>query len=465
MYISPLAPTAPPVRRRRRPLIVAAIVTVLAVVAGGGAWWWFLGGAESWARSRWTPPSEDLLSPLRLQPTPGWRTTIADLGLPADARINAGKDSGEYPIIKTTSNRTYLLAGSPGPPEQWWLAGINGTTGRPLFRAVPMGETRQIPRCFPNGTDVVCISDPIVAPSTAWVIDGNTGALTYTGPTDLRLGNGAQPQAERTPNYLVAMDKGRGAYGVGTHAEKTWHVALIGDRLGQIDDDIALGGTNDSPPDDTVMFSVKDGRQWTPPLPTDAYLSNWNFFDGGFAGQFSTKAGDEFVQLFNIEGKPLSDKRIHGHLAGVTGNVMTVVDSRAMSVYDLRGVKLLEIPGNRLRDAYLIGTTLWVNDGAIDAPAAYRPHDMRSGSASADPTCAFDFYRSVGTDGEVIVRAPNDRTSPDWKLLAQAYNLTTCDLAWTIPRPPGSLGTVERLGDTLVRLSDDGTELFSLVNR
>ncbi|GAA2415217.1 hypothetical protein A7G45_06990 [Mycolicibacterium llatzerense] len=464
MYIpSPSPPVQVTNPRRRWPMIAAAIATVLAVVIGSGIWWWFLGGAESWARSKWTPPRQDLLSPLRSQPVPGWRTSISDLGLPADARINAGKDSWEYPTIKTTSHRTYLLASTPGPPEQWWLAGMDSTIGRPLFPAVPLGETRQIPRCFPNGTDVVCISDHVVEPSTAWVIDGNTGALTYTGPTDLRYANGAQPQAERTPNYLVAMDKGRGAYGVGAHAEKTWHVALIGDHLGPMSDDIAIGGTHDNPPNDTVMFSVKDGRQWTPQLPADAYMSNWNFFEGGFAGQFSTKADNEFVQLFNAEGKPLSDKRIQGHLTGVPGNLVTVVGRNAMSVHDLRGVKLLEIPGNAYRDTYLIGSTLWVNDSASDAPPAYRPYDMRSGATGAP--CAFDFFRTVGTDGKVIVRAPHDRTSPDWKLLAQAYDLTTCEVAWSIPRPPGSLGTVTRLGDTLVRLSDDGTELFSLVNR
>jgi len=450
--------------RRRWLLILAAVATVLVVVVCSGISWWFLGGAESWARSRWIPPSEDLLSPLRLQPTPGWRTAIADLGLPADARINAGKDSGVYPIIKTTSNRTYLLASTPGPPEQWWLAGVDGTTGRPLFRAVPMGETRQIPRCFPNGTDVVCVSDHVVEPSTAWVINGQTGILIYTGPTELRLSNGAQPSAEPTPNYLVAIEKGIGAYGVGRHAEKTWHVALIGDSIGPISDNITFGGRNGNPPDDTVMFSVKDGRQWTPPLPADGYFSNWNFFDGGFAGEFRTAADHDFVQLFNLEAKPVSDKRIKGRLTGVTGNLITVLDSRATSVYDLGGTKLLEIPGNLSRHSSLIGTTLWVRDTHVDeAPPVYRAYDMRSGAAGR--TCAFDFFNSIGTDGRVIVQAAHDRTSPHWKYLAQAYDLTTCEAAWSIPRRPGSLGTVVRLGDTLVQLSDDGTELFSLVNR
>ena len=464
MYASPPPPQPPVSRRRHWLLIVVAVGTAVTVVAGGAIWWWFLGGAESSARSQWTPPQQALLSPLQLQPTPGWHTTSADLGLPADARIDAGNDSREYPVIKTSSSRTYLLASTPGPPQQWWLAGIDGATGHPLFPAVSMGETRRAPRCFPNGTDVVCISDYVVEPSTAWVIDGQTGALIYTGPTALRLANGVQPQATKTPNYLVAIEKGLGAYGVGRHAEKTWHVSLIGDGLGPFSGDVTFGGRKGNPPDDTVMFSVKDGRQWTPPLPADAYFSKWHFFDGGFAGQFRTAADHDFVQLFDIEAKPLSNKRIDGRLTGVTGNLVTVLDSLATSVYDLHGTKLLEIPGNRYRGAYLIGNTLWILDNNDDeAPPVYRAYDVRSGTAGS--TCAFDFFHAAGTDGKVVVQTPHDRTSPRRKNLAQAYNLATCEVAWTIPRPPGSLGTVERLGDTLVRLSDDGTELFSLVNR
>ncbi|QPG69241.1 hypothetical protein [Mycolicibacterium mucogenicum] len=464
VYVSPPAATAPTVRRRRWILILAAITTLLAVVIGGGISWWFLGGAEKWARTRWTPPKQDLLSTLRLRPTPGWRTTVTGLGLPAEARINAGKDSWEYPIIKTTSNRTYVLASTPGPPERWWLAAIDGATGRPLFRAVSMGESRQIPRCFPNGIDVICVSDHIVEPSTAWVINGQTGVMTYSGPTDLRLANGAQPQAQRTPNYLLATYLGLGTYGIGARAERTWHIPNTGGSGGEVKDDVTFSDPDGDGPDGTVMFSVKDGRLWTPQFPTDADFTGWAFFDGGFAAQFSSKADREFVQLFDLDGKPLSTKQIKGHLTGVAGNLITVLDARATSVYDLRGTKLLEISGNRSRHSYLVGTTLWVRETRVDeAPPVYRAYDMRSGAAGA--TCALDFFRSIGTDGRVIVQAPTDRSSPQWKLLAQAYDLTTCEVAWSIPRPPGSLGTVARLGDTLVQLSDDGTELISLVNR
>ncbi|WP_155924866.1 hypothetical protein [Mycolicibacterium sp. CBMA 234] len=431
------------------------------MVAGGGIWWWFLGGAESWARSQWTPPKQALLSPLVRQPTPGWRTSIADLGLPADARINAGKTSWEYPIIKTTSSRTYLLARTPGPPEQWWLAGIDGTSGRPLFPAVPMGKTREEPRCFPNGADVVCISDPTGAPSTAWVIDGQSGALIYTGPTELRLDIGAQLSVDRTPNYLVAMEKGLGAYGVGRRAEKTWYVPGFGNGLGSIADDIAFGGKG---PGDVVMFSVKDGRQWSPRFPSDAVFTNCDFFEGGFAGEFDSGSSHRFVQLFDATGNPINDRRIKGRLVGVTGNLVEVLGlDHVLSIYDTHGRKVLEMPSDSPRNTYLTGTRLWISDETDSVHYVYRAHDIPSGAIGKP--CPLDFSDYLGTDGAVTVRAPRgSEEAASGQPLAQAYDLTTCELAWTIPRPRGSLGTVERLGDTLVRLSDDGTELFSLVN-
>ena len=432
------------------------------MVSGGGIWWWFLGGAESWARSQWTPPRQALLPPLLRQPVPGWRTGVVDLGLSADARINAGKSSWEYPIIKTTSSRTYLLASTPGPPQQWWLAGIDGTSGHPLFPAVPMGTRREEPRCFPNGADVVCISDPIVEPSTAWVIDGQSGALIYTGPTELRLHYGAQPSVDQTPNYLVAMEKGIGAYGVGRRAEKTWYVPGFGDGLGSTADDIAFGGKGQG---SVRMFSVKDGRQWSPRLPSDAVFTNADFFEGGFAGEFDSGSSHRFVQLFDSKGNPINDSRIKGWLAGVAGNLVKVLDSDVLSIYDTHGRKVLEMPSDSPRNAYLIGTRLWISDDKTNTlHYVYRAHDISSGAIGKP--CPLDFSDYLGTDGAVIVRAPRgSEKAASGQPLAQAYNLTTCELAWTIPRPPGSLSTVERLGDTLVRLSDDGTELFSLVSR
>jgi hypothetical protein len=61
-------------------------------------------------------------------------------------------------------------------------------------------------------------------------------------------------------------------------------------------------------------------------------------------------------------------------------------------------------------------------------------------------------------DGVVLVV-----TSPNANVVAKARDLATCDTLWTIPSQPNSLGRVWRVNTTLVQLSDDGTELVSLV--
>ena len=44
-----------------------------------------------------------------------------------------------------------------------------------------------------------------------------------------------------------------------------------------------------------------------------------------------------------------------------------------------------------------------------------------------------------------------------------AMDLTTCEKLWIMPYDPDSFHQIWRVDDTLVELSDDGTELHSLV--
>jgi hypothetical protein len=107
----------------------------------------------------------------------------------------------------------------------------------------------------------------------------------------------------------------------------------------------------------------------------------------------------------------------------------------------------------------LIGTTLWVGEASDANAAHFQPFDVRTGDEGK--SCAFDLIDGyLGTDGSVFVRSPWNQESDN---LAQAYDLATCDMVWSIPRVVGSSGQVTRIGDTLVQLSDDGTELMSLV--
>lgn len=176
-------------QRRRWPLIVGALVVVVVVAIVGASGWWFTGGAEYWARSRWQPPKEALLSSMRVRPVPGWTVDVADLGLPGGSTIaNAHQNSRvSGPLIETPDHSAVLIASSPGPTApQWWLAGINFDDGHVLFRPVALSVTATAPSCFANGPSVVCISDDGQA-ATAWVIEAQTGHVTYSGPTELRL--------------------------------------------------------------------------------------------------------------------------------------------------------------------------------------------------------------------------------------------------------------------------------------
>ena len=76
-------------------------------------------------------------------------------------------------------------------------------------------------------------------------------------------------------------------------------------------------------------------------------------------------------------------------------------------------------------------------------------------------TCEFDMgNRYLGTGGSVgVFRVDNPRAG----LVAKAIDLATCDNLWELPSQAGSLARVWRINTTLVQLSDDGTELMSLV--
>lgn len=440
-----------PARRRSRwPLVLAALVTVVVVVSGAIIWW-FSAGSEAWARHRWNPPESDYLPSMRANPVPGWKTDIATLGLPPASTITAGNDPSG-PIIRTGSSRAYLTASSPGPTPQWWLTGVDAADGRRLFAPVALNMTTRAPSCFINGASVVCIAEDDDR-ATAWVIDRQTGQLTYTGPTDVRLTSWEKRSARQAGNYLVAVTEKQGIYGVGPQAETTWFVPGAG-VVGSHNDDTAFQGTGRE--GSATMFSLKSGEVIQPQFPDGVGSRGATFFEGGFAEQFTEKPGDDFVQFFDTAGKLTINKRFDGKLGGTTGNLIGIADSDSYGIYTLQGDKLLDLAGGRIQ---LIGTTLWVSEkDKVTQSTAFRPYDMRTGD-KGEP-CEFDLSTGyLGSDGTVAVRAP---VNPKSDLLADAWDLSTCERVWSIPRN-GPFGRVTRLGDTLVRLSDDGTELYSLV--
>jgi hypothetical protein len=335
------------------------------------------------------------------------------------------------------------------------LAGIDAGDGRALFQPVALNVAAVPPSCFLNGPAVVCISDDQHT-ATAWVIDGRSGTLIHTGPTDVRLITG-RLKAAQAGNYLVAATEGEGLYGVGPNAETTWFQPGAG-VVGDHSEDIAVEGTGRE--GSATMFSLEDGEVITPELPDSTDFRTSALFEGGFVGEFAPKTGSPFFQFFNLAGRLTNDGRVDAqYIGGTTGNVTALVEADGFGIYGPSGGKLLDVSGDAPQGMQLIGTTLWVGERSIVDADQFQPYDLRTGDKGKP--CGFDAVNGyVGTDGSVFVRAPWNLKSDD---LAEAYDLATCDLVWSIPRPAGSLGRVLRVGDTLVQLSDDGTELMSLV--
>lgn len=394
---------------------------------------------------------------MRVHPVPGWKADISDLGLPPGSKFTTADTPWRPgPIIKTSDDRALLLATSPGAAApQWWLTGVDVRDGRTLFRPVALNATVAAPACFVNGAAVVCIADDYHT-ATAWVIDGQSGELTYNGPTNVHVVTD-KLRAAQFGNYLVAATKGDGLYGVGPHGETTWFVPGAGVVSHHIGDVGFEGGGREGL---VTMFSLQDGRILTPEFPKGADMRSSGDFDGGFAAEFSEHQGSSFIQFFDAVGRLTNTERIDGRrVGGTTGNVTAIVQEDGFGIYGPTGDKLLNPSGDQPYGMQLIGTTLWVGDSSDANAAHFQPYDLRTGDIGKP--CAFDLINGyLGTDGSVFVRSSWNKKSDD---LAQAYDLTTCDKVWSIPRVVGSSGEVTRIGDTLIQLSDDGTELMSLV--
>ncbi|TPG29714.1 hypothetical protein [Mycolicibacterium hodleri] len=447
---------APPARRRRWATAVAALAVVLALLTAGTGAWWFLGdGSEQWARWHWQPPAQVLLPPMEIQPIPGWRSNVTDLGLPADAKFTTDGTDVPGPVIKTSGPRTYLLASSSSPATtQWWLAGVNPKHGRAPYPPVALNATSHPPSCFINGTSVVCLADDGDA-TTAWVIDGISGQLLHTGPSEMKL-QGNRLRARQVGDYLLAQTEKEGVHGVGPDADTTWFVAGVG-IIAAHDDDLAFQSQGEG--SGSVLFELGHGAAVQLELPHDARVQTPKFFDGGFAASVVGEGEPSAIQFFESRAKPISRTRIGGlQTTDTTANLVAILEDRDhWGIYTPEGSKLLGLPADRAGTIHLIGSTLWVGADTGGSPRV-QPYDLRTGDAGAP--CNVDLNGYLGTDGTVALRAPTNARSDD---LAQAFDLTTCRLAWSIPRPAGSLARLTAIGDTLVQLSDDGTELMSLV--
>jgi hypothetical protein len=404
---------------------------------------------------------------MRAQPVAGWRTSVTDLGLPAPAEGPAPSRIGNLddplrsrPLIGNLDDHAYLLASSPATPgPQWWVVGIDVRDGHSLFAPVRLGATTRPPQCFLNGpTDVLCLNND--SSHIAWVVDAQSGAVTYTGPTDLRLGY-ATLAVKQVGIYAVAETEDQGVYGIGARAQTTWFVPGNGHLqpaptpgFEPVPQSLATQLSADPRAYDMTVYSLSDGNVVKPDVDDGAHLGMTEVYPGGFAAEVEVGRKSLGIQFFDDSGKRLDGRGVEGALTGSPG-LPIVTSSGRSSVYSPEGRKLLDIPEGATR---LVGTTLFVNENKSDAFPMWRQYDLKTGSKG--PACDFNMSNFLGTNGSAIVFEVTNRQAG---LVAKARDLATCETLWTLPSHVDSFARVWRVNTTLVQLSDDGTELSSMV--
>lgn len=378
--------------------------------------------------------------------------TVADLELPPGTVVRPVGNIGSHGIF----------LGITG--EGWWLLGLDVATGERLFGPVRLSTADDAAafNCFVNGPpNVLCVrqaGDPAV-PATAWVIDTESGALSFEGPAEVQVAPGLdQPRLEQVGDFAVATVTGRGIHGVGARGELTWFVpgdGILPTQFTTPDRDIAEStlavqgaGVAD------VVFSVADGGIVWPELPQDVQLGQAVVYPGGFGYEYTSHEGADQVAFFDDSGQKLSEPESGGTLETRSLDVPMVGADMNDRVFTLGGRQLLRIPPSiPMPWARLIGSRLFVaNDSGNEL---WQQFDLHTGEAGK--TCEGEslgvYY--IASDGEVAV-ASGDGS------LAQAVDLTTCETLWSIPgSEPGEAREVWKVDATLVQRSDD--RLFSLV--
>jgi hypothetical protein len=452
-----------PPNRRRTWFVLMAVVVVLALVVCVFVWRTRDGRLAN--RGTWHNAEDDFSSSMRDQPVPGWRTSATDLGLPAElegadpSRIAESNDTfGPRPFIGRVGDKAFFLARSGSEPNpQWWLTGVDVKSGQPVFPAVPLLTDINFPRCFINGpTDVLCLSYELSA--TAWVVDAQSGAVLYNGSTDLRALPGPLV-VEQVANHAVASAARQGVYGIGHRAETTWFVPGDGTVVGtaDIDTTLATQGSKEKSDWNTAVFDVRDGRVLKPEGQDGIKLQTTVLYPGGFAAVAEVDDKLTGVQFFDETGKHLGGG-IQGRPSTDRSGTLPIVaryEGDQSGVFSPGGGLLLDMPpGNK----FVVGDSILLNENKSDTFPMWRQYDVNTGAKGA--ACDFNMGNFLGSDGSVFVFKVSNRKAG---LVAKARDRNTCDTLWTLPSAVDSLAHIWRVNDTLVHLSDDGTELTSLV--
>jgi hypothetical protein len=467
--------------------VAVAVAVVVLVAATLLVVWWSRDGGSDPAGSAWHPAPQTLLaSSMRVQPVPGWRASLTDLGVPVappgsgnQSRIATDDDPFEsHPFVGHIAERAYFLASSPAvPARQWWLVGIDVRDGHRLFAPVALDIGAAAPDCFINGPIMVfCLRDDgdirnTIRGGMAWVVDVERGAVTHTGPTDLRT-YPSKLMVHQVGIYAIAETESQGVYGVGPQGETTWFVP----GNGSIDQKYL--DTGDGPPasiatqttqgrgsNGVVAFSLSDGRVIRPELDENAQQQTTTVYPGGFAADIVLGDPLPKVQFFDDTGKRTSQRSVDGSLSNSLSNsgpglpLVSLRGTDHWAVFAPDGGKLLEEPGQAPEESLLIGKRLFVRDYSDTVVLRWQQFDLQTGEQGK--TCDHNMGAGyLGTDGTAALFASGN---PNVGLVTTARDLTTCDTLWTLTSPVGSFRDVWRINTTLVQLSDAGTELTSLV--
>ncbi|GAS99347.1 putative uncharacterized protein [Mycolicibacterium canariasense] len=447
--------------------VVPAIIAAIVIVAGYGASWWKSKEDISFAHGTWHTPAQTLLSSsMLMQPTVGWRLTLADAGVPdpaPSAPYLLASDTNPFlsdPYIGNLGDRAYFMVGNIGAPApQWWLVAVDVNDGTRAFAPVPLVASQSRPKCYLNGPDaLLCLTDG-AGDTTAWVIDSHSGHVTYTGPTPLTAYS-SKFIMEQVGIYAVATKQDQGVYGIGPTANTSWFVPGNGTLP------TATGTPVDFAPstlatqqaghgsDRTITFSLRDGTVIRPAIADDEQQGHTVIYPGGFAAEVAAgrEVGD--VAFFDDSGQRAGSNRVPGDLGGSSGLPLVNLTAGGWALFNAQGELLMQQSAPKQARAVVIGDFLVIRG---DQPAEKRQFDMTTGAEMN----ACDLPRGYfASDGRVALGydgyADTGRT-------LKAVDLSTCDTRWTMQTPPGSFRNLWRINTTLVQLSDDGTELMSLV--
>ncbi|MBI5338500.1 MAG: hypothetical protein HZB45_12535 [Mycolicibacterium rufum] len=369
------------------------------------------------------------------------------------------------PFIGSVQDRAYFMITTTTGERRWWLAGLGAQDGRPLFAPLALPAAFP-PKCFLNGPDrVLCIASG--EPDAAWVVDAKTGSVLYQGPTDLSL-NPGHLGVEQVGDYAIAGKMDEGIYGIGDTANTTWFVPGDG-RVGN-----GIGWTNVAPQvlatqvtggrgsDRMVVFSLHDGKVLDYGLTDDLMPMSAVVYPGGFAVEVAPKSPaptPSALWFFDTSGKRLGQSVASGSLDTLTQDLPITYSARRATVYSNEGYPLARITGfDPGWGVLLLGTRLFVNQSKSQSGDQWQEYDLDTGEKGQ--ICETNLSGLVGSDGRTAVF---DSGTPAIGRKTRGVDIATCTERWSHTSAVGSFRDVWRAGTTLVQLSDDGTELTSLV--